>query len=77
MTAVARADNECGESFEEGSVSDRVGSGFDVIEIRALQAVLLGGGAAMSAADALGAAGIYAHMMWRRRSGSLARLPRA
>lgn len=57
-------------------MSDRVGKGFDQIEIRALRAALLGARAAYAAADALGSAGMYAHMLWRRRSGALAHLPR-
>jgi hypothetical protein len=61
---------------EEERMSDREGAGFDRIEIRALQAALLGGLATVAAAEALGGAGVYAHMVWRRRSGALARLPR-
>lgn len=57
-------------------MSDREGAGFDQIEMRALEAALIGGPPSFAAAEALGRAGMYAHMLWRRRSGSLARIPR-
>jgi hypothetical protein len=56
-------------------MSDREGSGFDRIELDALRAALFGGAVTAAAADALGRAGIWAHVLWRRRSGSLSALP--
>lgn len=56
-------------------MSDREGSGFDRVELAALSAALLGGAAALAAADVLGRAGVFAHVLWRRRSGALAVLP--
>ncbi len=44
-------------------MSDRETSGFDRHEIGALHAALLGG------------AGLWAHILWRRRAGGLAVLP--
>lgn len=56
-------------------MSDREGLGFDHIEVDALHAALFGGAVTMAAADALGRAGIWAHVLWRRRSGALSVLP--
>jgi hypothetical protein len=56
-------------------MSDREGYGFDQVELNALCATLIGGVASLRAADALGRAGVFAHMLWRRRSGALAVLP--
>ena len=52
-------------------------SSFDRLEIGALQAALLGGPAAAAAAGSLGGAGLWAHILWRRRVGGLAILPAA
>lgn len=56
-------------------MSDREGSGFDRIELDAMRAALFGGFVTVAAADALGRAGIWAHVLWRRRSGALSALP--
>lgn len=56
-------------------MSDREGDGFDRLELEALHAALFGGRAALGAADVLGRAGVWAHVLWRRRSGALALLP--
>ena len=56
-------------------MSDREGYGFDRMELDALSAALFGGTAALAAADVLGRAGVWAHVLWRRRSGALAVLP--
>ena len=56
-------------------MSDREGSGFDHVELEALRATLFVGSGALAAADVLGRAGVWAHVLWRRRSGALAVLP--
>ncbi len=56
-------------------MSDREGYGFDRIELEALRAALLDGSSALAASDVLGRAGVWAHVLWRRRSGALAVLP--
>jgi hypothetical protein len=56
-------------------MSDRETSGFDRHEIGALHAALLGGAAVAAAAGSLGGAGLWAHILWRRRAGGLAVLP--
>ena len=50
-------------------MSDHQPASFDQAEIGALHAALLGG--------ALGGAGLWAHILWRRRAGGLAALPPA
>ncbi len=56
-------------------MSDREGNGFDRIELDALWAALFMGSGMVAAADVLGRAGLWAHVLWRRRSGALAVLP--
>jgi hypothetical protein len=56
-------------------MSDCEGSGFDNVELEALRATLCVGSGALAAADVLGRAGVWAHVLWRRRSGALAVLP--
>lgn len=56
-------------------MSDREGSGFDRVELAALRAALIGLPGEFAAADALGPAGMWAFVLWRRRSGALAVLP--
>ncbi len=56
-------------------MSDREGYGFDRIELDALRAALFDGSSALAASDVLGRAGVWAHVLWRRRSGALAVLP--
>ena len=58
-------------------MSDREGAGFDQIEMRALQAALVVGRVTFASVESLGRAGVYAHMLWRRRLGALAALPTA
>lgn len=55
-------------------MSDREGLGFDQTELDALHAVLVGI-VPSGAVDVLGRAGVWAHVLWRRRSGALAVLP--
>ena len=56
-------------------MSDREANGFDRIELDALRAALFVGSGVIAAADVLGRAGLWAHVLWRRRSGALAVLP--
>ena len=74
MDIGADADNEGERRLQETRMSDREGLGFDQMELDALRAVLIGA-APSAAVDALGRAGVWAHVLWRRRSGALAVLP--
>lgn len=56
-------------------MSNRETNGFDRDEIAALRATLLGRADAVATAGSLGGAGLWAHILWRRRAGGLAVLP--
>ena len=58
-------------------MADREISSFDLHEIGALRAALLGDASAAAAAGSLGGAGLWAHILWRGRAGALAVLPAA